>query len=81
MLNGFIGIVVGSIAPLITAFITRLGLTGIGALWASYAISVALAVLVTFATGEVNWANVSVTVATLTATSQTIFNIIKDRNK
>lgn len=81
MTNEIISILVGAVAPFILKFLGKVGLKGVAMLWVSYAVAVALAVGVTFATGQFQLADVAESVTVIVATSQTIFHIFKSKLK
>lgn len=77
MTNEIISFIIGAVAPFIISGLGKLGLKGVGMLWASYAVSVALAVGVNLFNGQLDVAEVTKSVAVIVATSQTIFHTFK----
>lgn len=80
IMNEILALISGILAPFLTKLLTRFGLQGVTALWASYLVSVLLAVAVTVLTGAINWSDVTATITIIVATSQTIFHAMKPKN-
>ena len=76
-----ISLLIGVVAPFVFSLLGKVGLKGVGMLWVTYGLSVGLAVLVTFLSGELNLADVSASVGIIVATSQTIFHTFKAKLK
>lgn len=81
MTNEILSFIIGAVAPFILKGLNKVGLKGVGMLWASYAVSVLLAVGVTLWSGQFNVADVAESVTVIVATSQTIFHLFKDKIK
>ena len=81
MTNEIISVLVGAVAPFILKGLGKLGLQGVAMLWVSYAVAIALAVGITFATGQFEVGNVAQSVTVIVAISQTFFHTFKEKLK
>lgn len=81
MQTELISVLIGVVAPFVFSLLGKIGLKGVAMLWVTYGLSVGLAFLVNFVSGELNLADVGASVALIVATSQTIFHTFKSKLK
>ena len=81
MQTELISLLIGVVAPFVFSLLGKVGLKGVAMLWVTYGLSVGLAFLVNFVSGELNLADVGASVGIIVATSQTIFHSFKAKLK